>query len=114
MYRINLLVAFVLVAHCLLFSFIKVSGYKGRPNFLKSILLGCPSQLHMVRLVLTNEVLTYNSITFTFIVVEISLLKFRLSLKMTAFWDIVLCSLEVDRGSGRTYGLHYQGEERLF
>jgi hypothetical protein len=61
--------------------------------------------------VLTNEVLTYNSI---FIVVEISLLKFRLSLKMTAFWDIVLCSLEVDRGSGRTYCLHYQGEESLF
>jgi hypothetical protein len=31
-------------------------------------------------------------------------------MKMTAFWDTVLCSLKVDRSFRDAYCLHHQGE----
>jgi hypothetical protein len=33
------------------------------------------------------------------------------SMKMTAFWDIALCSLELDQHFRAAYFLHHQGDE---
>jgi hypothetical protein len=38
-------------------------------------------------------------------------LDVKLSIKITAFWDVALCSLRVDQRFRGAYCLHHQGDE---